>query len=268
MRQPRLADLVASVLRERIMRGELKDGDALPAQDELLHEFQVSRPSLREALGILESEGLITVQRGNRGGAVVHVPTAAGAAYMIGLVMQHREVPYDDVGEALKRIEPVCAALCAARAELVLPKLRRIHEQTLAAVDDEVEFTRVTRAFHEELVQSCGNQTLILIAGALESLWAGQEQEWAARAHAAGDFPGVERRATGVRAHERIMRLIEEGDAERLETFARRHLENTMRYAASPGPVTVVSTPRRFRWSPIPNSSGAAPHGAGGVPSR
>lgn len=245
LRPPRLADMVASLLRDRIMRGELKDGDALPAQDELLQDFQVSKPSLREALGILEAEGLITVQRGNRGGAVVHVPTASSAAYMIGLVMQFRGVPYTDVGEALKRLEPVCVALCATRedrADEVLPKLKLIHEQTLAAVDDEVEFTRVTRTFHEELVRSCGNQTLILIAGTLEPLWSSQEQAWAAKALEAGDFPDVQRRETGIRAHERIMRLIGEGDADRLESFARAHLENTMRYAATPGPVEVVSS--------------------------
>lgn len=245
LRQPRLAEMVASMLRDRILRGELKDGDALPAQDELLREFQVSKPSLREALGILEAEGVITVQRGNRGGAVVHVPTAANAAYMIGLVMQFRGVPYSDVGEALKRLEPVCVALCATRedrAAEVLPQLRLIHEQTLAAVDDEVEFTRITRRFHEALVQLCGNQTLILIAGTLESLWSSQEQAWAAEALEAGDFPDVARRETGIRAHERIMRLIEQGEADQLEAFARLHLDNTMRYASTPGPVAVVSS--------------------------
>jgi DNA-binding FadR family transcriptional regulator len=239
--------MVASILRDRILRGELEDGDALPNQDELLHEFQVSKPSLREALGILEAEGLITVRRGNRGGAVVHVPTAAGAAYMIGLVMQFRGVPYDDVAEALKRLEPVCVALCATREDRkknVLPRLNLIHEQTLAAVDDEVEFTRVTRTFHEELVNLCGNETLILIAGTLESLWSSQEQAWAAKATKAGDFPDVKRRETGIKAHARIMRLIADGDTDKLETFARSHLENTMRYGSSPGPVEVAPTPK------------------------
>lgn len=245
LHQPRLAEMVAAILRDRILNGELKDGDALPAQDELLREFQVSKPSLREALGILEAEGLITVQRGNRGGAVVHVPTPANAAYMIGLVMQFRKVGYDDVGDALKRLEPMCAALCATREDRhteVLPKLKLTHEQTLAAVEDEVEFTRVTRRFHQELVELCGNQTLILVAGTLESLWSSQEQQWAERALEAGDFPDVERRESGIRAHERIMRLIEQGDADQLESFARIHLDNTMRYASTPGPVAVVSS--------------------------
>lgn len=251
LHQPRLAEMIASLLRERILKGELADGVALPAQDELLQEFGVSRPSLREALGILEAEGLITVQRGNRGGAIVHVPKAANVAYMLGLVLQFRGVPYADVSTALRQIEPVCAALCAQRAdreETVLPALRRIHERTLAAIDDDVEFTRVTREFHEALVRSCGNETLILVVGTLETLWSSQQQEWASEASASGDFPARERRESGVRAHERIMRLIADGDAERLEAFSRVHLENILHYGASSGPVDVVR-PRPLRGS-------------------
>ena len=243
LHQPRLAEMVASLLRDRILRGELADGSALPAQEELLREFEVSRPSLREALGILEAEGLITVQRGNRGGAIVHVPKAANAAYMMGLVLQFRGVPYSDVGAALKQIEPVCAALCAARedrAQTVLPALRQVHEHAMAAVDDDVEFTRVTREFHQTLVRECGNETMILMVGTLDTLWSSQEQAWASQASTTGEFPTVEHRETGNRAHERIMRLIEDGDSERLEAFARVHLENTLHYAMSPGPVAVV----------------------------
>src|SRR6185437_7074718 len=57
--QPRVAQMVADVLRTRIVDGELPDGSLLPKQDDLIDEFQVSRPSFREALRILESEGLI-----------------------------------------------------------------------------------------------------------------------------------------------------------------------------------------------------------------
>ena len=92
LRQPRLAEMVADGLRERILSGELGDGDMLPKQDDLLAEFRVSPPSIREALRILETEGLITVQRGNVGGAIVHRPKPATAAYMLGLVMQSRSV--------------------------------------------------------------------------------------------------------------------------------------------------------------------------------
>lgn len=232
--QPRIAEMVAEVLRNRIVSGKLQDGDALPRQEDLLVEFHVSKPSLREALRILESEGLITVRRGNRGGAVVHAPHMHNAAYAVGLVLQSRNVPMTDLRDALKSIEPVCAGLCAAREdrhEQVLPPLQVLHEKIAASVDDEVEFTVVSRRFHEQMVESCGNQTLILVVGALEALWSKREEAWARDASQAGAFPDRKRRLTGILAHERILKSIEDGDVDRVQRQARVHLESSLLYA-------------------------------------
>jgi len=185
LRQPRLADMVASVLRERIVNGELGDGDLLPKQDELLEEFRISRPSLREALRILESEGLLTVRRGNVGGSVVEAPNAESSAYMFGLVLQSRRGTVADLADAIRHIEPITASLCAERADradAVIPQLRANIAECEAAIDDGPQFTVLSRGFHEELVAACGNQTLILMVGALESLWSEQERRWAQRA--------------------------------------------------------------------------------------
>ena len=79
----RTAEIVADELRRQIIDGELTDGDLLPRQEVLVEQFNVSLVSLREALRILETEGLVSVRRGNRGGAVVHAPAKASAAYML-----------------------------------------------------------------------------------------------------------------------------------------------------------------------------------------
>ena len=67
---------MASRLRNEILSGRLTEGDSLPRQEDLLADFKVSPPAVREALRILETEGLISVRRGNVGGAIVHLPTA------------------------------------------------------------------------------------------------------------------------------------------------------------------------------------------------
>ena len=69
IRVPKAAELVADKLRRRIVRGELKEGDKLPAESTLIEALGVSRPTMREAFRILEVESLITVSRGARGGA-------------------------------------------------------------------------------------------------------------------------------------------------------------------------------------------------------
>ena len=69
VRVPKVAELVAAEIRRLIVRGEVEEGAALLPESELMVEFGVSRPTLREAFRILESESLISVTRGSRGGA-------------------------------------------------------------------------------------------------------------------------------------------------------------------------------------------------------
>ncbi len=243
LRQPRLAEMVADVLRGRILSGELADGSLLSKQEELIEEFSVSKPSIREALRILETEGLITVQRGNIGGAVVHVPQTSSAAYMLGLVLQSKRVTLRDVGAALKHIEPVCAALCAERddrATTVVPRLRDVHQAALdCGPDEQLKLTALTREFHEELVALCGNQTMIQLVGALEKIWSAHEQEWAQRKKEEGEFPDPIVRKNSLKVHERLIALIDAGDAEGVARAARKHLEGSIFYASGDGGMTI-----------------------------
>ncbi len=230
-RQPRLAEMIAGELRERILSGDLPDGSLLPKQEDLLEEFNVSGPSIREALRILETEGLVTVRRGNVGGAVVHFPQAASVAYVVSLVLQSKEVGLKDVALAIQEIEPTCVALCAARPDrlqTVVPNLRRISALGEEAVDDTDESMRTTRDFHRALVEGCGNETLILIVGALETLWAAHIQEWAKRAAEHGEL-SRHTLQTANDDHEKLVDLIELGAVEDARRFAALHLQRSVR---------------------------------------
>jgi GntR family transcriptional repressor for pyruvate dehydrogenase complex len=243
LRQPRLAEVVAAVLRDRIIDGELADGDVLPKQDELLEEFRISRPSLREALRILESEGLLTVRRGNVGGSVVEVPTAETSAYMFGLVLQSRRGSVSDLAEAIKHIEPITASLCALREDreqTVIPALRENLALTLEAIGDGPAFTRLSRQFHEDLVAGCGNVTLILTVGALESLWSEQERQWAQRAQSQGNYPDERYRRAVVAAHKALVTAIAAGNSEKATRLARTHLEHSQHYSLEGSTTAVV----------------------------
>jgi GntR family transcriptional repressor for pyruvate dehydrogenase complex len=249
LRQPRLAEVVASVLRERIIDGSLADGDLLPKQDELLEEFRISRPSLREALRILESEGLIRVRRGNVGGSVVEVPTADTSAYTFGLVLQSRRGTVADLADAIKHIEPITASLCAERADrkrAVLPALEDNLARTDAAIGDGPAFTRLAREFHELMVASCGNETLILTVGALESLWSEQERRWAQAAQSQGRYPAPRQQREVQAAHKALAKAIAAGQAERASRLAHNHLAHSQRYAleGSGGAVVKATTLR------------------------
>src|ERR1700678_822751 len=113
VRQPRVPELIADALRRPILSGELGEGDSLPRQEDLMERFEASLTSVREALRILELEGLVTIRRGNVGGSVVRRPTVEGTAYNLGLLLQSRSTRLADLAETLSRLEPYCARLCA-----------------------------------------------------------------------------------------------------------------------------------------------------------
>jgi DNA-binding FadR family transcriptional regulator len=226
--QPSVAEMVADVIRARIVAGTLPDGSMLPKQDQLISEFQVSRPSFREALRILESEGLISVRRGNVGGAQVHTPSPENAARTLGLVLQARDVALDDLAAALAVIEPACAAHCAQRADrnvTLVPHLRELNIRCRAdEPHDKAGAARLFQQFHHAIINGCGNATLVIVIGALERLWSLHEKAWADYADAAGSEEGPDLRASAIAAHEEITDAIEAGDASRAQHLVAAHL--------------------------------------------
>jgi DNA-binding FadR family transcriptional regulator len=235
LRQPRLAEIVASALRNDILNGRLTEGDALPRQEDLLADFKVSPPAVREALRILETEGLVSVRRGNVGGALVHVPSARGVAYMVSLVLQAQQTTVDDVGNALSELEPVCASICASRpdrADTVVPKLRELILAQEQALGEVPLVSTIARQFHETLVAECGNETMILVIGALESVWTSHQAQ-VFEIDAAVTSAGF---TSALQAHKKLTDAIEEGDADLAMQVARRHLEATHAFTISARP--------------------------------
>jgi DNA-binding FadR family transcriptional regulator len=208
--------MVAEQIRELILQGDLKDGERLPPLDTLLEQFGVSAPPMREALRVLEAEGLVVVQRGSVGGAIVRRPDAKTAAYTVALVLRAEGTQKRDVAEALALLEPLCAMLCARRTDRkskVVRELRRLNASSRALIDgDEVAFNDSMTEFHLALVKRCGNDTLTLLAGALGSIWGADLRSWARSTSAHGTYPTRKERLAGIQLHEHVTDRIEAGD--------------------------------------------------------
>lgn len=235
LRQPRIAEMIAGTLRSRILSGELHDGDLLPKQEELVNEFRVSKPSVREAFRILETEGLVSVRRGNVGGSVVHIPQTESVTYMLALVLQMRGVSLSDAGAALHMLEPAAAALCARRedrATTVVPMLQTAHEQLRRAIEDDEEMAAIhaSRSFHELLVECCGNETMRVVLGTIEGLWSAHERTWAVEATLLGHFPDPAARVKSLEEHSEVIDLIQQGDSDGVMIAAGRHLESSQQF--------------------------------------
>ncbi|SNS14111.1 transcriptional regulator, GntR family [Actinomadura mexicana] len=232
-----VAEAVAAQLRARILDEELADGSELPTEAVLLEEFQVSRPSLREAFRILETEGLVKVRRGKRGGMVVLHPTHDSAAYHVGLLLHSRKIPLADLAAARNMLEPLCAEEAARRRSHVSigRKLASLCTPDEGQLEDGVAFTAMATRFHEELVVAAGNSTLDVLAGILESLWSTQEITWARSAVDEGDYPALKLRREVINAHLRISRAIENGDHVEAVRLTRGHLRAATPFVVSRG---------------------------------
>ncbi|RAY16911.1 GntR family transcriptional regulator [Actinomadura craniellae] len=230
---------IADELRALIASGELGEGDSLGREPELVERFGVSRPSLREALRILEAEGLITIVRGVRGGVVVHEPHERMAARTAALVLQSNDVPIDDVFEARAMVEPLAAKLIAGRPgrEAAVGELRALVERQRGRVDDPEEFHLASAEFHERLVSLAGNQTLNLVAEMVTEILYRAVTAVREDGHTVGS---VSSRRRSIRSQERLLALLAEGDADGAEKHWRAHMQAVRRVLLGHMGMTVV----------------------------
>jgi GntR family transcriptional repressor for pyruvate dehydrogenase complex len=167
VRAPKTAELVAGTLRRMIVDGQLSDGDFLPHETELMAHFKVSRPTLREAVRVLESERLVEVRRGSRTGARVCVPGAEIVARPAALLLELSGATLADVMTARMAFEPPAARLLAEiGTEEAHVELARLVDE-IPQASEAGELATATANLHRRMVELSGNATLGIIAGML-----------------------------------------------------------------------------------------------------
>ncbi|AZG46616.1 HTH-type transcriptional regulator LutR [Gordonia insulae] len=113
MQVPKASDVLANDLRERILRNEFPSGTALPPERELVTQTRMSRTTVREALRILEVQGLVTIKTGRSGGAFVQQPGGDALATSVSLLIRGQQLRLTALLETREAIEPACASLAA-----------------------------------------------------------------------------------------------------------------------------------------------------------
>ncbi len=113
MSVPKASDVLAHELRERILSGEFTEGTPLPPERELVTQTRMSRTTVREALRILEVQGLVRIKAGRAGGAFVQRPGEESVASSIALLIRGRQIRLSSLHQTREAIEPFCARLAA-----------------------------------------------------------------------------------------------------------------------------------------------------------
>src|SRR4051812_882421 len=134
MRVPKMAELVAADLRKRILSGALAVGESI-REAELIEQYEISRPTMREALRMLEMEQLISVRRGSHRGSVVRLPDASVSVRAITMLLHLRGATLGDIYAARSIFEPPAARLTAENAtDSEIESLRATLDEELKAI--------------------------------------------------------------------------------------------------------------------------------------
>lgn len=239
VRIPKAASVVASNLRRGIVRGEYQPGDALPNETELMELYGVSRPVVREALRILESESLIEIKRGARGGARFTLPDISVAARHTALLLQLEGTTLEDLFEARATLEPAAVRKLALDPNPdAIQKLRESLAEGDELVGDAVGYPTHAARFHEMLIELAGNKTVAVLGRLLLQIVETHNRATFAR------IPPEQVTDVGVAAsacHREVVDLIEAGEADRAEQMWVEHLQSATSTALGRlGPTTVV----------------------------
>ena len=169
----RASEVIYEQIYQKIVSGELKPGDRLPAERELAEQFRRSRPSIREALRMLQQDGLLEITVGTNGGAIVRGVSLASAAQPLRKLVDLGAITINDLVDYRAYNERSCGELAIRyRTDQDIRTLEEIMERYHAAVYDSETVSKVDIEFHTAMANASHNPLCILINDIVTTLCA------------------------------------------------------------------------------------------------
>lgn len=205
------AEVIAADLRAQILVNGLPPGSPLPSEPELIKKYSFSRSSVREALRLLESEGLIRIKRGPGGGIRVGRPDTSHITRSFAVLFAMEGTPLRELVRFRQLVEPAAAAGAALSASL--GQQERLMEATGRLYTGDVSDSDLD--FHRVLADCSGNALLRMVLIAVQHL-----SEW----HIPAERLSSDDLEAARTSHRRTALAIVRGDADAAETTMTRHL--------------------------------------------
>lgn len=218
MAVPKASDVLAEELRERILSGEFVEGTPLPPERELVVQTQMSRTTVREALRILEVQGLVTIKAGRAGGAFVQRPGKESMAASVGLLIRGRQIRLADLLETRGGLEPFCARLAAKNRTPEDVDRLTAHNLAVADAADLTEFLHANIDWHVGVSVASHNELLSGLMMALApAIYSATHNE---------NFVNAQVQELTVKAHAAVLRAIKDQDADAADRRMQRHVHS------------------------------------------
>ncbi|KZN65592.1 transcriptional regulator [Pseudoalteromonas luteoviolacea S4060-1] len=165
----KLSDVILEQLENMILEGSLLPGEKLPPERELAKQFEVSRPSLREAIQKLEAKGLVTRRQG--GGTYVKNQLEEGLTDpLFDLISKHPESQFDllEFRHALEGIAAYYAALRGTDNDM--QKVKQSYDNIAKVEDDLTLKAKAINAFHFTVAEASHNVVLLHLVRGMQTL--------------------------------------------------------------------------------------------------
>lgn len=210
---------IAGQIKQAILSEQLNDGDRLPSERLLAEQFQVGRVTIREAMRMLETMGLVEIRKGSTGGAFVRIGDPDTMASMIMDRLQLDGTTHEQMIEARAGIE--CAVIKSA--------IENATDEDLAVIEQDVEESKqiigsplseevVAKmiSFHIFVAEASHNVPYIMFVRSMME-WASRKlTEWA---------PSEEEQRYSYTSHKEIFEAMARRDAVLAERLMREHIE-------------------------------------------
>lgn len=216
------SEVVAHHLADQIIDQGLLPGTRLPAEKEMIEAFDVGRSTLREALRLLETRGVLTIKRGPGGGPVVRRPRPEDLGDALSLILQFEGASLREVIDARQALEPTIARLAAERiTDDEIDRLQETIDAMRTHAGDHAAFLEQNWFFHSTISEAAHSIPLQAFVDSLKSIWDGA-------------FVGVRysaRRHHGVAdAHQKIVDVLRVRDPDAATAAMNDHLREASRY--------------------------------------
>jgi DNA-binding FadR family transcriptional regulator len=222
-------DIIADHIRDLIVERGLGPGDRLPQEWLLQDTLKASRGTLREAMKILQVQGLITSRTGPGGGAFISVVSPRQAIQLLDNLFLFEPTSIADIYAIRKLLEPELAASIAGRlsdeAFAALKATIRLYEDEPRTAEEVYRQRLAELDFHTELAGHCENGLLAFICIFVVSLLRDKTE-----CRAIYSEPNSALRETGLHYQVRLLRAIRAGDSERARSIMREHMIEAEKY--------------------------------------
>jgi DNA-binding FadR family transcriptional regulator len=223
---------LADHLREQILSGHIPEGAPLPNERDLGGSAGLSRGSVREALRVLEVEGLVSTKPGRNGGSTIRRPGSDGVSRSLGTFVRGQQIPFDAVLEAREALEPALAALAAEhRTDADIAAIADATKDMHAAGDDNPRFIAANTRWHWAVAKASQNRLLVAVIAACGDLLHQSNVE---------AFVSSSVREAVLRAHGRIEDAIRARDADAAQRRMARHVKSYRAQVAPVAPANIA----------------------------